>query len=156
VRLTDVIAQLVAVHRDERELSDQRPRARSPDLAPADAPIAAPPRSRFEGDELRYARAGPAPPVPEGPAEPKLSVVPDLSNTGQPEVVRSASPTPGAVARREPGAEAIAAPIENEAVDPRAAMMERLMELDRQRRRLRDWMDAEETEELLEPPPLNS
>jgi hypothetical protein len=150
VRLTDVIVQLVAVHRDEREISDQRPRARSPDLVPADAPIASPPRGRVEGDELRYARAGPAPP------ESGLSAAPSLSTTEQPEAIRSASPTPGAVARPEPGAEAVAAPIEHEAVDPRGAMMERILELDRQRRRLRDWMDAEDAEALLEPPPLNS
>ena len=151
VRLTDVIVQLVAVHRDEREISDQRPRARSPDPAPADAPIGSPPRSRFEGDELRYARAGPAPP------EPGLSAEPTLSTTEQPEVIRSASPTPGAVARPEPGAGVVAGAIGNDEVDdPRAAMMERLMDLDRQRRRLRDWMDAEEAEEMLEPPPLNS
>lgn len=150
VRLTDVIVQLVAVHRDEREISDERPRARSPDPTPADAPIGSPPRSRFEGDELRYARAGPAPP------EPGLSAEPSLSTTEQREVVRSASPTPGAVGRPESGAEAVAAAIENDEVDPRAAMMERLMDLDRQRRRLRDWMDAEEAAEMLEPPPLNS
>jgi hypothetical protein len=35
-------------------------------------------------------------------------------------------------------------------------MMERLMDLDRQRRRPRDWMDAEEAAEMLGPPPLNS
>ncbi len=37
-------------------------------------------------------------------------------------------------------------------VDPRAAMMERLVQLDRERRRLREWMDAEEAEAGIEPP----
>jgi len=36
--------------------------------------------------------------------------------------------------------------------DPRAEMMERLVALDRQRRKLHDWMDAEESGRVIEPP----
>ena len=92
VRLTEIIVELTTTRRDERELSDDRPRARSPDAGPAAAPTIPLPFRPFEDGELRFARAGPAPPAPGPPAEPP---VPKIE---QPEVVRSASPTPGFVA----------------------------------------------------------
>ena len=46
-------------------------------------------------------------------------------------------------------AEEVAA--EEVAADPRAAMMARLMQLDRQRRQLRTWMDAEEAADQMRP-----
>ena len=43
------------------------------------------------------------------------------------------------------------APSRNWPPDPTAAAMDRLMELDRQRRRMHKWMDAEEATDLFEP-----
>jgi hypothetical protein len=152
VRLTDVIVQLVETHRDGRDIVGEQARARSPGNV-----------SEFIPEELESARAGPAPPGQ-----------PELPFTGQLEVARSASLTPGASPRPEPVEEPVAEPVEepvavaqSEVVeepaaaaevveepvfDPRAEMMARLMQLDRQRRRLREWMDAEEAEAGIEAP----
>ncbi len=54
--------------------------------------------------------------------------------------------------RKEPVAEVVEEPVAEVVDDPRMALMERLMELDRERRRLRDWMDAEDSGETIEPP----
>ncbi len=100
VRLTDVVVQLVASHRDghemprdDQEFTGERARARSPGIGAADAPPA--PASRFESDDLQFARAGPEPPVP-GPVQPPLPF------TDQPEAVRSAFVAPGDSPRPEP------------------------------------------------------
>jgi hypothetical protein len=147
VRLTEVIVELTTTRRDEQERSDDRPRARSPDFdgaAPAD-PL---PFRPFEGDELRFARAGPAPPEP--------TAAPPPSSTPQLEVVRSASTTPGAVARPDAVAVEPDAPVTADRDGERAAhtahsvMMRRLLELDRQRQQLREWMDAETTGEPID------
>ncbi len=219
VRLTDVVVQLVAshrdgheIHRDDQEFTGERARARSPGFGPVDA--SPPPSSRFESDDLQFARAGPEPPEPG-------SVQPPLPFTDQPEAVRSAFVAPGDSPRPEPVAapaaavatvvgepvrESIVAPppvldpgfepmfkpvddvvpppvldpgfepmfkpltdddpahaaapeptpepscartpeSTDGAADPREAMLTRLRELDRQRRRLREWMDAEEAGE---------
>ena len=141
VRLTEVVVQLVSVHRNELDVADERARARSP-------------------DDARGARAGPAPPDP----------VPPVELFEQPEVVRSESLTPSAVARPEPivvpepiaearddEPEELAAvivdapePEPEPEPDPRAEMMERLVALDRERRRLREWMDAEDSGTTIE------
>jgi hypothetical protein len=170
VRLTEIIVQLATVHPGEHGIADDRARARSPDAEAAPAP-ASPGRDRFEGEELRYARAGPAPPEPARPAETPVS------GAEQSEVVRSASPTPGDVARStprdEPGGDEPGndepgndepgndepgndEPVGDDTADPRPAMMARLMDLDRQRRRLRDWMDADDSGEWFEPPTLET
>jgi hypothetical protein len=67
------------------------------------------------------------------------------------EVAESSStvePEPVALETTEP--EPVVAP--PDPFDPRAEMMQRLVALDRQRRRLREWMDAEEAGRALEPP----
>ncbi|HEV7524050.1 MAG TPA: hypothetical protein VGP92_03755 [Acidimicrobiia bacterium] len=149
VRLTEVIVELVATHRDSLGIAGESARARSPDN---EAPIiaAAPsPFGRTDTDELQSARAGPAPPV---------DPVPPVAEAFQ--FVRSASVTPGASSRPEPVVEEpiaqepmAQAPIAQEpVVDPNAAVMERLRDLDRQRLRFRDWMDAEESGQEVEPP----
>ena len=56
----------------------------------------------------------------------------------EPEPVRSAPPAPGASARPE-------------TIDPSAALVERLVELEHDRRRVRDDLDAEELAESLQP-----
>jgi len=89
------------------------------------------------GFTIGAARAGPEPPNPPELAPVRTVPVSPPETTIEP--ARSASPTPGAPSRPEP-------------VDPRAAVMARLTELDRQRRRLRDWMDTEESGAALEPP----
>jgi hypothetical protein len=140
VRLTDVVVQLVESHRVGLDVADERARARSPDRetewerAAASAPPTAP--GRVEPDHLRPARAGPEPPNPPELAPVRAVPVSPPETTIEP--ARSASPTPGAPSRPEP-------------VDPRAAVMARLTELDRQRWRLRDWMDDEESGAVLEP-----
>jgi hypothetical protein len=168
VRLTDIVVQLLAVHRDEQELSTERARAPSAGLA----------------------RAGPAPPDPGPPPE---AVIPngDEPEPDRTEVAHPAPMTSGAVARLEPVAVAdeagasvgtgvdepvaaqvdqpledevdqpfaheVDAPLANEVAqevdDPLAPMLARLVDLDRRRRRLRDWMDAEESGEAIEPSP---
>jgi hypothetical protein len=238
VRLTDVVVQLVETHRDSQDIMGERPRARSPNPEPSDEPLGVVHRSPFENDAQQSARAGPAPPGPSWDAadspDPDPPVQPALPFPEQPlEVVRSASPTPGASSRPEPVAPVIIPPVsaapfafvnppveavvqpvapepvvdepevvahvvdvplvaavhellaeepvveepvveepvvEEPAVEPavapvveeavvasapdaaQAAMIERLMDLDRQRRRLREWMDAEEVDETIEPP----
>ncbi len=127
VRLTDVVVQLVESHRLDLDVAAERERARSPD-----------------------ARAGPEPPgVAMAYATPLDE--PRTEVTTEPTIVRSPPPTPGASSRPEP-----VAPIEHgdpsDPVDPRVAMMERLTQLDRERRRLRDWMDNEDSGATIEPP----
>lgn len=96
------------------------------------------------------ARAGPEPPgIAMAYATPLDE--PRTEVTTEPTIVRSPSPTPGASSRPVP-----VAPTEHvdpsDPVDPRLAMMERLMQLDRERRRLRDWMDNEDSGATIEPP----
>jgi hypothetical protein len=146
VRLTEVIVELTTIRRedsgrrDERELSDDRPRARSPDPAPADAPAPPMPFRPFEGDELRFARAGPAPPEPG-----VVDEAPPSHTEPQLEVVRSASPAPGADARPAPDRGAARA-----ALEAHSLMMQRLLELDRQRQQLRSWMDTDKEGEPID------
>jgi len=220
VRLTDVIVQLVSTHRDGMDISDERARARSPDLDPADADSPPLPVSRFETHELRDARAGPAPPDLGPPGDPTLPF------PEHPEIPRSASVTASDVPRPEPVAELVAPAfddaereplvdlvaglleadialeaqlvaeaalepearavpvdagseeppigeppvdddgddeppvdddvrddevVDEEVIDPQVAMMQRIVELDRERRRLREWMDAEDSGQTIEP-----
>ena len=199
VRLTEVIVQLVSVHRDGQNV-EGGPGARGPDLDHAVARAVAA-NSRFEGDP-RGARAGPAPPdtwpgVAQAPGPPDEPIAADT------EFERSPSPTAGAAARPgpdnsseriadvcttdpaaiTPNAPVVEPPVVESPVvespvvespvvespvvespvvespqpgsvepDPRAEMMERLVALDRQRRKLHDWMDAEESGRVIEPP----
>jgi hypothetical protein len=145
VRLTDVVVQLVESHRADQDVLAEWARARSPDA------------SQFLDTGPRP-RAGPEPPVRTETATYEF-----------PEPARSASATPSASSRPEPPPESVArdnAPVEAlfvdepdvepdpepPALDPRAAVMERLMELDRERRRLRGWMDSEDSGQEVDPP----
>ena len=139
VRLTEVIVELTTTRREEQERADDRPRARSPDVD-AEAPTDALPFRPFEGDELRFARAGPAPP------ERGLAAASPPSSPAHLEVVRSASTTPGAVARPEPDAPQT----ERAAHTAHSELMHRLLDLDRQRQQLREWMDVETTGEPID------
>jgi hypothetical protein len=78
----------------------------------------------------------------------------------QSEDARSAFPTPGAAARpapdvaARPALHAVADPEpepETARVAPRAPVMERLLELDRRRRELHEWMDAEDSGMAIDP-----
>lgn len=155
VRLTDVVVHLVESHRLESqplesrrldphradlEVAAEQARARSPGIVEESSDVPAS-LSPVPPDELRAARAGPEPPDPPAPSRvrPEPAPEPDDEHEPEPEPVRSASPTPGASSRPEPD-------------DPRAAVMARLTELDRQRRRLRDWMDNEDSGTVVEPP----
>ncbi len=147
VRLTDVVVQLVESHRADQDVAAERARARSP----------SPDESHWL-DQGTKARAGPEPPGHTEVTSHEFS-----------EPARSAFPTPGASPRPEQIAPA-AAPIEAlfvdepdvvpqrepqpepTALDPRAAVMERLMDLDRERRRLRGWMDSEDSGHGVDPP----
>ena len=145
VRLTDVVVQLVESHRSGMgfalDVAAERPRARSPDL----------PR---EGSD---ARAGPEPLIEamaptdrelvSDPGSPPDRALPLASVT---EIIRPASPTPGASPRSEPEPEPEPESVP-EPVDPQAATMERLVALDRERRKLRGWMDAEDSGLAVEP-----
>lgn len=147
VRLTEVVVQLVSSHRDGLhgdglEITGERARARSPDVEPVDAP----PRPRtesFESDELRFARAGPGPPDDGLPGQPPLpfSEPEPLESSRSASLTAGASPRPETIDAPEP---VVAEP------DPHAAMMARVVELDRERRRLREWMDAEEANDPIE------
>jgi hypothetical protein len=153
VRLTDVVVQLVESHRADQDVLAEWARARSPDT------------SQFVERGPRP-RAGPEPPGPR-------PVRTETTTYELPEPTRSASVTPSASSRPEPRPEPVArdnAPIEAllvdepdtapprepapepPALDPRAAVMERLMELDRERRRLRGWMDSEDSGQEVDPP----
>jgi hypothetical protein len=152
VRLTDVVVQLVESHRADQDFAAERARARSPD-----------PDASHLLDTGQKPRAGPEPPGTP-PAQ-------NVATTHEfPEPARSASPTPSASSRPEPVAPETApvearlvdepdvepapepAAPEPAALDPRAAVMERLMELDRERRRLRGWMDSEDSGQVVDPP----
>ena len=221
VRLTDVIVQLVETQRATREFPGEPARARSPDIvaaapaAPAapvvaaDAPavdlypVGAPPgpaeTGRLERDDVRDARAGPAPPQTRAPDWLRVADPPDAAppqpdepdepvepvEPVEPEPLRSAALPSSDVARPEPVEAARPEPVDDAvfalfvddeepepqptpepapapapapevrrsvAVDPRAAVLARLTELDRQRRKLRGWMDAEESGAAVEPP----
>jgi hypothetical protein len=170
VRLTDVVVQLVESHRAEQDVAAERARARSPGAEPPVAARLVGPAGPSDPDESRNARAGPEPPGPTAPVEPEP--VPETSF----EPARSASPTPGASSRPDLDAH-VPVPVEAilvddddsasralpeparvttepgpTAFDPRAAVMERLMELDRERRRLRSWMDSEDSGHGVDPP----
>jgi hypothetical protein len=161
VRLTEVIVELIAAQRESWVSSDDRARARSP------GPLVAP----AEGEAPYAARAGPAPPddrdhPPSGRDLPK-----NRRNAELDAIARSAFSTPGDSARRdvvtppglandeavearfvddeEPSAEAGAA---TGSGDGSSALIQRLVELDRRRRELRSWMDAEDSGRTIEPP----
>jgi hypothetical protein len=173
VRLTEVLVQLVAVHREGWEVSDDRVRARSPG---ARAPTS-------DRDDLQPSRAGPVPPDGGESAQPLFSRNEAIASP------RSPSPTAGDPARAQPGpADAIEARFlddgddeEPEAdgaavaaeravsgdnavsdassnatvpADASSTLIQRLIELDRERRRLREWMDAEDSGHTIEPPAL--
>jgi hypothetical protein len=159
VRLTEVIVELIAAQRESWVNSDEQARARSP------GPRLAPP----ERDDLHSARAGPAPPDDRDRPPPAPRSRDELMATP-----RSASPTAGAPARPDPVVplavrrdEAIEAHfVDDEALTPAtgadtgataagdgsAALIQRLVELDRRRRELRSWMDAEDSGRTIEPP----
>jgi hypothetical protein len=163
VRLTEVIVELVAVHREGWEVSDDRVRARSPGLRAPNP----------ERDDLQPARAGPTPPAVEARAQPPVPRAEPIASH------RSQSPTAGDPARPEPGPEdaiearfledaddeehddgaavsADRAAVSDDAVpaDASSTLIQRLVELDRERRRLREWMDAEDSGHAIEPPAL--
>ena len=117
VRLTDVIVQLVETQRATWEFPGEPARARSPDRAPPDVhpvelyPVGAPPgpaeTGRIERDDVRDARAGPAPPVPSAPDEARVVDPPEPEPAPpqapvEPEPLRSAALPSSDVARPEP------------------------------------------------------
>ncbi|HET9728192.1 MAG TPA: hypothetical protein VFR41_02165 [Acidimicrobiia bacterium] len=125
VALTEIIVKLTTHDEEIIDIATRHARARSPGArAPA-----------------WFARAGPPPTVEDAAAE---TVAPTSSHPiERDEPSRSASEPPSASARPED------APV----VDPRAEAIQRLMELDRERRQLRKWMDT--TDSVTEPDSSN-
>jgi hypothetical protein len=149
VRLTDVVVQLVESHRADQEVAAELARARSPDRAPPIAPRLFEQGGRFDPDESQPLDRGKQPRAgPEPPGSPPAQTATTTHEV--PEPARSASPTPSAPSRPELRPEPVAPEIAG--LDARATVMERLMELDRERRRLRGWMDSEDSGQLVDPP----
>jgi hypothetical protein len=143
VKLTEIIVQLTT----NSDAAEPPARARSPGARSSAArPVGPDTPDAFadvEPNTVAQARAGP-PDIPPPEATQPINIrvrsttPPPPSDDPRPELV---GPKPVEVARApEPEP------------DPNAALVERLLELDQERRRLRQWMDREEAAEDWSPP----
>jgi hypothetical protein len=176
VRLTEVIVELIAAQRESWVSSDDRARARSPGppVAPAEG------EALFAARAGPAPPAGPGPPDgrdhPPSGGDVPTNLPKNRRDAELDAISRSASSTPGDSARREavttqalPNEEAVEAHFvddeppatevpatgtgaETGPADGSAALIQRLVELDRRRRELRSWMDAEDSGRTIEPP----
>ncbi len=154
----------------------ERVAAAQPDPAPLE--LVTP--SLFEPEALQSARAGPAPPAavpvaepahvqeiqpevprptsetPGAPARPEPVVGPVIEPVVDAAVDAAVAPAIEALVVPEPEPapepQPTPEPEPEPEPDPQAELMERLLALDRERRRLREWMDAEESGVSIEPP----
>ena len=146
VALTEVIVRLVTRDEESQETHTPHARARSPD---ADTPPASAASGVIPtGGPTWNARAGPTEPD-AAPPEESSGAVPTAAALSQfLEAARSAPPAAGDETRPEPDAPApptlAAVPDPPEPEDSKADALRRLMELDRERRRMRQWMDESE------------
>jgi hypothetical protein len=146
VALTEVIVRLVTRDEESQETHTPRARARSPD---ADTPPASAASGVIPtGGPTWSARAGPTDPA-RAPSDDFSGSVPTPDALAQfLEAARSAPPAAGDESRPDPEPTAppalAAVPDPPEVVDPTAEALRRLTELDRERRRMRQWMDESE------------
>ena len=141
VKLTEIIVQLTT---QPGEVVQMPVRARSPDAEPV---VTVEPRAGpSPGD-----RDPPEPAPAAEPAAPAATVVPTSDNP-PPERLATEAIAPPLPRRRPRAPEPLLAPVPEPAPDPAAQyrdeVMHRLLDLDRQRRRLRAWMDDEEADSL--------
>jgi hypothetical protein len=146
VALTEVIVRLVTRDEESQETHTPRARARSPD---ADTPPASAASGVIPtGGPTWNARAGPSEPDPPPPEGSSGSVPTSAALSQLLEAARSAPPAAGDESRPEPDAPAPPAlavvPDPPTPEDAKAEALRRLMELDRERRRMRQWMDESE------------